>query len=83
MGPRVTLDPERLIAADTQAVLDYLTAQLASKYPDLTSAAVKWSKVRRDLSKTINTAHMVYLNQRSAKKSNKDSSDSTSDDNNE
>ena len=83
MGPRVTLDPERLIAADTQAVQDYLTSQLAAKYPDLTSVAAKWSTVRRDLTKTIDNTHTVYLNQSLAKKSNKDSSESTSEHNNE
>ena len=83
MGPRVTLDPERLIAADTQAVLDYLTSQLGAKYPDLTSVAVKWSTVRRNLAKTIDNVHTVFLNQSSAKKSNKDTSESASEQNNE
>ena len=41
MGPWVTLDPDRLIAADTSAVTEYLATQLAQHYHALTSAAVK------------------------------------------
>ena len=83
LGPRITLDPERLIAADTQAVLDYVTTQLTEKYPDLTSVAAKWAKVRRDLAKTVDNTYTVFLNQSTAKKSNKDNSEPASDQNNE
>ena len=83
LGPRITLDPERLIAADTEAVLDYITAQLAEKYQDLTSGAVKWLKVRRELTKTIDNSYTVYLNQSASKKSNKNSEQSSNHQNNE
>ena len=33
MGQRVMLNPESLIAADTTAVIDYITAQLSKQYP--------------------------------------------------
>ena len=77
LGPRVTLDPEKLIAADTQAVLNYVTTQLTAKYPDLTSVAAKWATVRRDLA-TIDNVHTVFLNQSTAKKTNKDNSEPAS-----
>ena len=80
MGPRVTLDPEKLIAVDTQAVIDYLTSQLALQYAALTSTAAKWSAVTHELSKTIDTAHTTYLNQSSAKKTQKDLSEAANSD---
>ena len=75
MGPRVTLDPDKLIATDTQAMIDYLASQLASHYAALTSVAVKWAAVTRANCKTIETAYQTYLSQRNAKKTQKDSSD--------
>ena len=79
LGPRITLDPERLIAANTEAVLNYITTQLAEKYPDLISGAAKWTKVRRDLAKTVDNSYTVYLNQSASKKLNKDNSVPSSD----
>ena len=83
LGPRVTLDPEKLIAPDTQAVLNYVTTQLTAKYPDLISVAAKWATVRRDLAKTIDNTYTVFLNQSTVKKSNKDNSEPASEQNNE
>ena len=80
MGPRVTLDPDKLIAADTQPVINYLTSQLALHYAALTSAAVKWSAVTGAVSKTIVTAYQTYLSQRNAKKTQKDNSDTANSD---
>ena len=71
MGLRVTLDPERLIAADTTAVIDYLASQLAVHYQALTFPAVKWSAVTKELSKTIDTAYTTYLNQEKQRNANK------------
>ena len=68
------LDPDKLIAADTEAVLDYISSQLSVKYPDLTASASKWLRVRKELSPTIDNSHKVFLSQ-SARKSNKDNSD--------
>ena len=74
VGPRVTLDPERLIAADTTAVTDYLATQLARHYPGLTSDATRCLTITKELNKTIEMANDTFLKQeqRSAsKKTNK------------
>ena len=77
LGPRISLDPDKLIAADTEAVLDYISSQLSEKYKDLTAGASKWLRVRKELSSTIENSHKVFLSQ-SARKSNKDNSDTAS-----
>ena len=74
LGPCIALDPDRLIAGDTEAVLDYLSAQLALKYPELTASANKWNKVHRELAPTIENSFKVYLSQ-SARKSKDNNSD--------
>ena len=76
LGPRISLDPDRLIAGDTEAVLDYISAQLSLKYPDLTASASKWNKVRKELAPTIENSHKVFLSQ-SARRSNKDNNSDT------
>ena len=76
LGPRISLDPDKLIAGDTEAVLDYISAKLSVKYPDLTASASKWIKVCKELAPTIENSHKVFLGQ-SARKSNKDNSDDT------
>ena len=80
LGPRITLDPDKLIAADTEAVLDYISAQLSEKYKDLTAGAAKWLKVCRELSPTIDNSYNVFLSQ-STRKTNKNS-DTASDNTN-
>ena len=74
LGPCITLDPDKLISGDTEAVLDYLATQLTLKYPDLTSSATKWNKVRRELAPTIENSFKTYLSQssRKAKDNNSD-----------
>ena len=72
LSPRITLNLDKLIAVDTEAVLDYITAQLSEKYKDLASGAAKWLKVRRELSPTIDNSYNVYLSQ-STRKTNKNS----------
>ena len=83
LGPWITLDPESLIAVNTEAVLDYITAQLAEKYPDLLAGADKWLKVHRELTKMIDNSYNVYLNQSTSKKLNKNSETNSDDSNNE
>ena len=63
MGLRIVLDPEKLISADTTAVIKYMTAQLTKHYPNLTSVPSKWKGVRNELSKTIKSANMTYTKQ--------------------
>ena len=67
LGPRITLDPDKLISGDTEAVLDYLATQLALKYPDITASAAKWNKVRRELTPTIENSFKTFLSQSSRK----------------
>ena len=78
LGPRITLDPDKMIAADTEAVLDYISAQLSEKYKDLTAGGAKWLRVRRELSPMIDNSYNVFLSQ-STRKTNKNS-DTASDD---
>ena len=75
LGPRISLDPKKLISGNTEAVLEYLATQLALKYPDITSTATKWNKIRRDLTPTIESCFKTFLNQSTRKE--KDNSDNT------
>ena len=75
LGPRISLDPEKLISGNTEAVLEYLATQLAIKYPDITSTATKWNKIRRDLTPTIENCFKTFLSQSSRKE--KDNSDAS------
>ena len=77
MGPRISLDPDKLICGNTEDVLQYLASQLSSKYPNITSAPAKWSKIKRELSPTIESCFKTYMHQttRNAKDSNDNNSD--------
>ena len=77
LGPRITLDPDKLIAADTEAVLDYISSQLSEKYKDLTAGAARWLRVRKELSSTIDNSYNVFLSQ-STRKTNRNNSDTAS-----
>ena len=78
LGPRISLDPEKLICGNTEDVLVYLASQLATKYPDITSTPAKWNKIRRDLTPTIESCFKTFVNQSTRKEKNiSDNSDSS------
>ena len=77
MGPRISLDPDKLICGNTEDVLLYLATQLSTKYPNITSTPAKWTKIKRDLAPTIETCFKTYMHQTTRKEKNtSDNSDS-------
>ena len=57
LGPRVNLDPDKLISIDNEAVFSYLTQQLARSYTTVNANAKAWLELKSELMPTITAAH--------------------------
>ena len=57
LGPRVNLDPDKLVSIDNESVFSYVTQQLARSYPNVNANARSWLELKKELMPTVTAAH--------------------------